>query len=60
MARLAGDRFGGAPEDVLVASTGVIGEPLDAAKFGTVMGELVTSAAPGGWQQVADGGWTLL
>jgi glutamate N-acetyltransferase / amino-acid N-acetyltransferase len=49
VARAAGCR----DSQVFLASTGVIGEPLDAAKFGTVMGELVTSAAPGGWQNAA-------
>ena len=41
------------PSQVLLASTGVIGEPLDATKFGSVIGELVASAAPGAWQQAA-------
>src|SRR3984893_9290719 len=34
------------PRDVFLASTGVIGEPLDATKFGTVMDRLVATAAP--------------
>ena len=33
--------------DVFIASTGVIGEPLDANKFGTVMDALVAQARPG-------------
>jgi glutamate N-acetyltransferase / amino-acid N-acetyltransferase len=49
VARAAGCR----DSQVFLASTGVIGEPLDATKFGTVMGELVASAAPGGWQNAA-------
>ena len=32
--------------DVFIASTGVIGEPLDASKFGTVMDALVAQARP--------------
>src|SRR3984893_6327243 len=39
------------PSDVFLASTGVIGEPLDAAKFGTVMDRLVADAAPGAWHE---------
>ena len=49
VARAAGCR----DSQVFLASTGVIGEPLDAAKFGAVMGELVASAASGGWQNAA-------
>ena len=41
------------PSDVLLASTGVIGEPLDAMKFGGVMNGLVADAAPGGWHDAA-------
>jgi glutamate N-acetyltransferase / amino-acid N-acetyltransferase len=39
--------------DVLLASTGVIGEPLDATKFAAVMDHLVADAAPGRWQEAA-------
>jgi glutamate N-acetyltransferase / amino-acid N-acetyltransferase len=39
--------------DVLLASTGVIGEPLDATKFTGVMDRLVAEASPGGWHQAA-------
>src|SRR5215831_10577889 len=39
--------------DVFLASTGVIGEPLDATKFGAVMDQLVADAAPGAWQAAA-------
>jgi glutamate N-acetyltransferase / amino-acid N-acetyltransferase len=39
--------------NVFLASTGVIGEPLDATKFGDVIERLVEGAAPGGWQQAA-------
>jgi glutamate N-acetyltransferase/amino-acid N-acetyltransferase len=41
------------PKDVFLASTGVIGEPLDATKFGKVMDRLVTDAAPGAWHEAA-------
>ena len=41
------------PNDVLLASTGVIGEPLDARKFGDVIDRLVDQAAPGGWDKAA-------
>jgi glutamate N-acetyltransferase/amino-acid N-acetyltransferase len=41
------------PGDVFLASTGVIGEPLDATKFAGVMDRLVADAAPGGWNQAA-------
>ncbi len=41
------------PSDVFLASTGVIGEPLDATKFEAVMDQLVTSAAPGAWHEAA-------
>jgi glutamate N-acetyltransferase/amino-acid N-acetyltransferase len=41
------------PSEVFLASTGVIGEPLDATKFGSVMDRLVASAAPGAWHEAA-------
>jgi glutamate N-acetyltransferase/amino-acid N-acetyltransferase len=41
------------PADVFLASTGVIGEPLDASKFGAVMDHLVASATPGAWDAAA-------
>jgi glutamate N-acetyltransferase/amino-acid N-acetyltransferase len=37
------------PNEVYLASTGVIGEPLDAAKFATVVGEMTARAAPAPW-----------
>ena len=40
-------------DEVLLASTGVIGEPLDATKFAAVMQRLVADAAPGGWHKAA-------
>jgi glutamate N-acetyltransferase/amino-acid N-acetyltransferase len=39
--------------DVFLASTGVIGEPLDASKFNGVMGELAEGAKPDGWHDAA-------
>jgi glutamate N-acetyltransferase / amino-acid N-acetyltransferase len=41
------------PDDVYLASTGVIGEPLDATKFAGVMERLAADASPGDWQQAA-------
>jgi glutamate N-acetyltransferase/amino-acid N-acetyltransferase len=39
---------------VFLASTGVIGEPLEAGKFAGVMDRLVAEAAPGGWEEAAE------
>ena len=41
------------PGDVFLASTGVIGEPLDATKFAAVMDRLIADAAPGHWAEAA-------
>ena len=41
------------PSAVMLASTGVIGEPLDATKFAVVMDGLIASAAPGDWHEAA-------
>jgi glutamate N-acetyltransferase / amino-acid N-acetyltransferase len=41
------------PNEVFLASTGVIGEPLDASKFDGVLGSLVAQAAPGEWISAA-------
>jgi glutamate N-acetyltransferase/amino-acid N-acetyltransferase len=46
-ARLAAQASGCSVNDVFLASTGVIGEPLDATKFDAVMNTLVQDAAPG-------------
>ncbi|HWV53451.1 bifunctional glutamate N-acetyltransferase/amino-acid acetyltransferase ArgJ [Pseudorhodoplanes sp.] len=46
-ARLAAQANGCGMNDVFLASTGVIGEPLDATKFDGVMQTLVEDAAPG-------------
>ena len=48
-ARAAGCRSA----QVFLASTGVIGEPLDAGKFSTVMDALATDAARGKWEEAA-------
>jgi glutamate N-acetyltransferase/amino-acid N-acetyltransferase len=53
-ADIAAAAAGCKPSDVFLASTGVIGEPLDATKFGTVMDRLVATAAPGCWQAAAE------
>src|ERR1700677_2993635 len=39
--------------EVFLASTGVIGEPLDATKFDGVLGTLAGQAAPGEWMNAA-------
>lgn len=52
-ALLAAKAVGCRQEEVYLASTGVIGEPLDASKFGAVMGRLVAEAQPGRWQDIA-------
>ena len=52
-AGIAAAAVGCKPSDVFLASTGVIGEPLDATKFGAVMDRLVASAAPGAWDDAA-------
>ncbi len=41
------------PGEVLLASTGVIGEPLDARAFDRVMDDLVAAAKPGGFEAAA-------
>jgi glutamate N-acetyltransferase/amino-acid N-acetyltransferase len=41
------------PEEIFLASTGVIGEPLDASKFGPVMPGLVKALADGPWIDAA-------
>src|SRR6202050_1061127 len=52
-AELAASAAGCEPDDVLLASTGVIGEPLDAMKLADVIDRLVEDAAPSGWDQAA-------
>jgi glutamate N-acetyltransferase/amino-acid N-acetyltransferase len=41
------------PDDIFLASTGVIGEPLDATKFDGVLGTLAQNVAPDGWMDAA-------
>src|SRR5258707_6222618 len=53
-ADIAASAAGCNPSDVFLASTGVMGEPLDATKFGAVMDQLVAGAAPGAWQTAAE------
>jgi len=52
-ARLAADAVGCKPDEVFLASTGVIGEPLDARAFGGVMADLVAGAEGAGWLDAA-------
>jgi glutamate N-acetyltransferase/amino-acid N-acetyltransferase len=52
-AQLVSGSAGCAGSEVFLASTGVIGEPLDAGKFAGVMDQLVASAAPGRWHEAA-------
>src|SRR5215510_9050000 len=52
-ANIAATAAGCNPSQVFLASTGVIGEPLDATKFAAVMDRLVANAAPGAWHEAA-------
>jgi glutamate N-acetyltransferase/amino-acid N-acetyltransferase len=52
-AELAAKAAGCAGHEVFLASTGVIGEPLDAEKFRGVLGNLAQSASGDGWEQAA-------
>jgi len=52
-AKIAAAAAGCTADQIFLASTGVIGEPLDANKFTGVMQHLVAGAAPGGWEQAA-------
>jgi glutamate N-acetyltransferase / amino-acid N-acetyltransferase len=52
-AQLVAEAVGCGAVEVFLASTGVIGEPLDATKFGAVMHQLVAGVAPGEWQNAA-------
>ncbi|HEV2513725.1 MAG TPA: bifunctional glutamate N-acetyltransferase/amino-acid acetyltransferase ArgJ [Devosia sp.] len=45
--------LGVAPSEIFLASTGVIGEPLDAQKFAGVTTEMATRLAPGPWMDAA-------
>ena len=46
-AQFAADALGVKPEEIQLASTGVIGEPLDANKFAAVTGEMAGRLASG-------------
>jgi glutamate N-acetyltransferase/amino-acid N-acetyltransferase len=50
---IAAKAVGCKADEVFLASTGVIGEPLDATKFNGVLGALAESAVPGGWMDAA-------
>lgn len=52
-ASLAAKALGCRAGEVYLASTGVIGEPLDASKFGKVMDGLVARGTPDGWAEAA-------
>jgi glutamate N-acetyltransferase / amino-acid N-acetyltransferase len=52
-AEIAAKAVGCRPNEVFLASTGVIGEPLDATKFNGVLGTLAEIAAPGDWMGAA-------
>jgi glutamate N-acetyltransferase/amino-acid N-acetyltransferase len=52
-ASIAAKAVGCKPGEVFLASTGVIGEPLDATKFNGVLGTLAEQAAPDDWMAAA-------
>jgi len=52
-ARIAAKAAGCKPADVFLASTGVIGEPLDASAFDGVMDQLVADSQPESWLEAA-------
>jgi glutamate N-acetyltransferase/amino-acid N-acetyltransferase len=52
-AQIAAQAVGCATGEVFLASTGVIGEPLDATKFDGVLAELAVSAKPEHWMDAA-------
>jgi glutamate N-acetyltransferase/amino-acid N-acetyltransferase len=52
-AAIAAKALGCHPQEVFLASTGVIGEPLDATKFDGVLGSLAAQAASGEWMGAA-------
>jgi glutamate N-acetyltransferase/amino-acid N-acetyltransferase len=52
-ASIASKAVGCRADDIFLASTGVIGEPLDASKFNGVLGTLAQNAAPDGWMAAA-------
>ncbi len=52
-ARGMAETFGGKPEAVFIASTGVIGEPLDASKVTAQFADMKTRMTPDGWEEAA-------
>jgi glutamate N-acetyltransferase / amino-acid N-acetyltransferase len=52
-AQIAAKAVGCGVNDIFLASTGVIGEPLDATKFDGVLGQLNETAEPGDWMSAA-------
>jgi glutamate N-acetyltransferase/amino-acid N-acetyltransferase len=52
-AQTAAKAVGCNPNEIFLASTGVIGEPLDATKFDGVLGTLAKSAGAGEWMDAA-------
>jgi glutamate N-acetyltransferase/amino-acid N-acetyltransferase len=52
-AAIAAKAVGCSASEVFLASTGVIGEPLDATKFDGVLGTLAEDVAPGEWMDAA-------
>src|ERR1700732_4284807 len=52
-ASIAAKAAGCSANEVFLASTGVIGEPLDGSKFDGVLGRLAEQAAPGQWMDAA-------
>jgi glutamate N-acetyltransferase/amino-acid N-acetyltransferase len=52
-AQIAAKAVGCGPNEVYLASTGVIGEPLDAKKFDGVLADLAENAAPEDWMAAA-------
>lgn len=52
-ASIAAKAVGCLPAEIFLASTGVIGEPLDATKFDGVLGHLATQTTPDAWMDAA-------
>ena len=52
-AKIAAKAVGCSVDDIFLASTGVIGEPLDASKFDGVLGQLAQQAEPDRWHDAA-------
>ena len=54
VAEAAAAAIGARAQDVFLASTGVIGEPLPHEKITRILGELAESAGAGGWRNAAE------